>query len=76
MLPGIWGVLFVGGGFRSAVLQKRRLRTGCQRFQLIRWLSRIVAAARGVGRTDAYSAALCGVEVLGLAPTQLTQLRA
>ena len=70
------GVLLVGGAGRRTSIQHNRMLAAGPRFSRLRWLSRICYRARRVGRSNPYAVAFWGVEVLGLAPSQLKSFRA
>ena len=69
------GVLLVGGAGRRTSIQHNRMQAAGPRFSRLRWLSRICYRARRVGRSNPYAVAFWGVEVLGLAPSQLKSFR-
>ena len=56
------GVLIAAGSFWRMSLQNKKLRDGGQIFQRIRWVARMVAETRNIGRSNAYAASLRGVE--------------
>ena len=68
-------MLLVGGAGRRTSIQHNRMQAAGPRFSRLRWLSRICYKARRVGRSNPYAVAFWGVEVLGLAPSQLRSFR-